>query len=524
MRNTTISTLLFVLLSMGCFAQQRLGILVETQTNVDQLIMDLFPQENTSIKHTRLSKVMPYYLVEFPLDIKESEALQYLQRSEMVQHAALNRKVQNRQVPNDNLYSEQLALEIIKAEEAWNITTGGLTSDNKEIVVAVIDDGFDISHQDLVDNLWSNPGEIPDDGEDNDGNGIIDDVFGFNSSLNSDEHDMLNHGTNVFGIIGAKGDNSIGVSGVNWDVKIMTISTNGTIAQIIQAYDYARAQRQKFNDTNGTEGAFVVASNSSFGIDNEFGTSFPMWCNMYNSMGDTGILSVVATSNNVKDIDALGDMPSTCDSKFVIAVTNVDVTLALEGAFGATNIDLGAPGEECYSTRLQNAYGAFSGTSAACPLVSGAIALMYSVNSPLFNEDLSPPELACELKNIVLNTVQNSNALDSISVSGGILNLEAALSELVDCPQIETDPKAISICKLSPNPTNASLSFSVASQNIGEFDLMIFDSLGKLISSTKISNLVQSEWSVDVSALLQGSYILHVENNQSSTSTKFIKY
>ena len=524
MRNTTISTLFFILLTLGSVAQNAKGIIVETHHDLTDLMSELFPTENQTFKQTKLSKVLPYYLVEPSQDSDAKEVLATLKKSNKVNHAAYNIKTEKRLRPNDDFFSDQLAFEIIKAEEAWNISTGGLAPNGQEIVVAVIDDGFDLSHQDLVDNLWVNPGEIPNDGEDNDNNGFIDDVFGLNLATASDEHNVLNHGTGVLGIIGAKGDNNVGVTGLNWNIKLMALSTDGSVAKIIEAYDYVREQIQKFNDTNGAEGAFVVATNSSFGINNQFGSDFPLWCNMYNSMGNTGILSIAATSNDVKDIDMVGDMPTTCDSKFVIAVTNLNASVVLEGAFGAQNIDLGAPGEECYSTRVQNKYGGFSGTSAACPLVTGAIALMHSINSPLINGNLSPAELACELKSILLSTVDSNTALTGKSVSGGLLNLEATINALRACPSLENPESPLNFCEISPNPASDILTFSLASQAIGAFDASIFDELGKRLKTLELSNSIENKWIIDVSDLSQGTYFLIVENEEHSTSTKFIKY
>ena len=181
------------------------------------------------------------------------EALAAYQSDPRVLYAEPNYRVQMIEVPNDPRYSELWGLNNegqtggtpdvdIDAPEAWDVTTGGST------LVAVIDTGVDYTHPDLAANMWVNPGEIPNDGQDNDGNGFVDDVHGYDFANNdSDPMDDHGHGTHVAGTIGAVGNNGIGVAGINWNVQLMAVkfldaSGNGTTADAVEAINYAAAQ------------------------------------------------------------------------------------------------------------------------------------------------------------------------------------------------------------------------------------------------------------------------------------------
>jgi subtilisin family serine protease len=146
------------------------------------------------------------------------------------------------------------------------ITTGGLTVQGDTIVVAVIDCGADITHEDL--NFWKNYLEIPGNGIDDDTNGYVDDFDGWNAQSQTGVITSCSHGTHVSGIIGAIGNNTTGVVGVNWNVKIMPVQPSSTNeALVVAAYTYVYNMRRLYNQTNGAKGAFIVATNSSFGVN-----------------------------------------------------------------------------------------------------------------------------------------------------------------------------------------------------------------------------------------------------------------
>lgn len=217
-------------------------------------------------------------------------------------------------IPNDPNFTNQNDLEMIGMPNSWDLTTGGLTYRGDTIVVAVIDDGFQLSHEDLKENLWHNPGEIPNDGIDNDGNGYKDDYYGVNITTGRDNHPVMSHGTSVSGIIGAKGNNGKGISGINWNIKLMTISYDHHISQLVEAYNYVLDMRKKYNDTKGSEGAFVVAVNLSSGIEFALPQNFPLWCSFYDSLGAQGVLSVCSASNDHHNVEIYGDLPARCTS------------------------------------------------------------------------------------------------------------------------------------------------------------------------------------------------------------------
>ena len=184
----------------------------------------------------------------------------------------------------------------------------------KEIVVAVLDDGIDVNHEDLMGNIFINNKEIPNDKIDNDGNGYIDDYKGYNIDLGNGTAVAQNHGTGVSGIIGAIGNNQLGISGINWKIKILPIFGVNQLDEIIMAYSYVLKMKRLYLSSKGDKGAFVVVTNYSGGISKAWGDVEPykQWCAMYDLLGAEGILSVGATDNEPINVDVIGDMPSTC--------------------------------------------------------------------------------------------------------------------------------------------------------------------------------------------------------------------
>jgi len=321
-------------------------------------------------------------------------ALKILYSYQEVTLAQKNHLVSDREViPSDALFESQWHLKNtgvdggevdadIDATDAWETTTGGLTTHGDTIVVCVIESGgVDINHEDLVDNIWKNHAEIPGDGIDNDGNGYVDDYLGWNVQSEDDAIGFGSHGTRVAGMIGAKGNNAIGISGVNWDVKMMIIKGQvaSNEATVIEAYSYPLKMRKLYNESFGTEGAFVVVTNASWGIDNGDPADSPLWCAMYDTLGAYGILSVGATTNNNLNVDETGDLPTNCTSEYFIGVTMSNNEDQRSGSgYGTTSVDLAAPGRSVRLSVPGDLYTSTSGTSFATPCVTGAIALTYS--------------------------------------------------------------------------------------------------------------------------------------------------
>lgn len=316
---------------------------------------------------------------------------------------------------------------------AWDNTTGGLTPNGDTIVICVIDDEFNLSHPDLVDNLWRNHDEIPDNGVDDDMNGYVDDYLGWDVRSESDEFSSFGgHGTSVAGIVGAKGNNGIGVAGMNWNVQMMLVNlSNVTESNVLSAYSYPLEFRIRYNETNGADGAFVVATNASWGLNFAQPEDAPIWCSFYDTLGHYGILNCGATINAHVDVDVQGDLPTACSSDYLISVTNMNDQdeIVFGAGFGANTIDLGAFGEGTYTVTGNSGYGGFGGTSGATPHVTGAIGLIYALNCPLLTGmvERNPSEAALLIKNALLNSVDANPTLAGITVSGGRLNVNAAL-------------------------------------------------------------------------------------------------
>lgn len=431
-------------------------IMVKPRTGVDirqwTKQYQTFAGKKTNIRVKELvSEPMNIWLLQFDFTrVAENALLAAMRKDKSLEIAQLNHRVELRStLPNDAQINMQwqylnvgqtggLPNADTDADLAWDVTTGGVTPTGDTIVVCVIDDGLSENHPDFGDNIWVNHAEIPDNNMDDDGNGFIDDYFGWNTTLNNDDvFGRANHGTPVAGIIGAQGNNGIGVTGVNWDVKMMIIKGGtGVESEVIEAYSYPLAMRRKYNQTNGQEGAFVVATNSSWGASFLFPEDAPLWCAMYDSLGTQGILNAGATANLDVSVDISGDLPSTCPSDYLITVTNLtdEGFLYKEAGYGVKNVDLGAFGEEVWTIEAPDSYGTFGGTSAATPHVAGTIALLYSAPcagfASLYKSD--PKAAALLIRQYILEGVKYNVNLQGITTTWGQLNINNSMQLLLN--------------------------------------------------------------------------------------------
>ena len=342
-------------------------------------------------------------------------------------------------IPNDPYFDMQWAPAIMSLPQAWEtFTTGGVTATGDTIVVAVIDGGMDWTHEDL--NCWENRHEIPNNSIDDDGNGYVDDYRGWNAYNHNGYVGSHYHGTHVSGIVGAVGNNEKGVCGVNWNVKVMPIAgSSGDESIVVEAYAYALEMRARYNETQGEEGAFIVATNSSFGVDYGDPNDYPIWCAMYDEMGDVGILSCGAGPNMNVNVDVVGDVPSACPGNYLIGITNTTSSDEKYGSagYGVNNIDIGAPGTSIYSTLPNNNYGNMTGTSMATPQVAGTIALMYAALPEEMMQDCKddPAHFSLIMKYHLLNGADHLLSLDGLVASGRRLNaygaIESALNDSI---------------------------------------------------------------------------------------------
>ena len=433
-------------------------LLIEFKDDVDIRTFiqkySMFDSKSTELKISeKLIPNMNYYLLEFNKTITVQEFLDYIDNDIDLKLVQKNHKLNLRStIPNDPQFLTQwqyvntgqgggtIGMDL-DADLAWDLSIGGITAANDTIVVAVIDDGANINHPDLQQNIWTNWREIPNNNIDDDNNGYIDDYLGWNTNTLDDNVNLNGagaHGTAVAGIIGALGNNNLGVSGVNWKVKLMLIRNNfnTTEANVLASYGYALTQRKKYNQTNGLEGSFVVVTNASWGVDNAFPAQAPIWCAFYDTLGKYGILNVASTSNNNVNVDIQGDLPTTCPSDYLIAVTNLNRFGTRNGGFGQQNIDLGAFGDGVFTLNFNN-YASFGGTSGATPHVSGTVALAYAAACGEFMSlsRLYPNQASLLMKDAIINGVRPNSILNGSTLSGGQLNMYNTLLEIQNsCP------------------------------------------------------------------------------------------
>lgn len=307
----------------------------------------------------------------------------------------------------------------IDAPEAWDIFTG-----DGSVIIAGIDTGIDYNHEDLAANMWVNPGEIPGNGVDDDGNGWIDDVHGIDSINNDgDPMDDNSHGSHTAGTFGAVGDNGIGVVGVNWNVQIMALKFlgaggSGSSSDAITLLDY-------MTDMKVNRGQNVVASNNSWGG----GGFLQSLQDAIEASNNAGILFVAAAGNHGGNNDSSPFYPATYPLDGIISVAGTDHNDNdyTSSGYGPTTVDVAAPAVSVYSTNPGNNYGNKTGTSMATPHVAGAVAFLSAI---------SPSSSPMEIKDAILASVDPLPDFQPGGVrpilSGGRLNLPKALEELGD--------------------------------------------------------------------------------------------
>jgi thermitase len=333
-----------------------------------------------------------------------------LQANPQVSYAEPDFVLNSSATPNDPLFINEYSLSTsplasVDAQPAWNTRT----SCSK---VAILDTGIQYNHPDISANIWHNPHEIRSNGKDDDKNGYVDDYYGVNlvNGRNSGVDDE-GHGTHVSGIVAGRGNNATGISGVCWSgslmaVKFMDSSGHGSTSDAIDGIDYAVH-----------EGARII--NCSFGSSKK---SSALQDEVDYAKSKNTLL-VVAAGNNSQNIDSKPEYPAAFTEGNILTVAAVTQTgaLASYSNYGKKGVDLGAPGSNIVSTYLNSTYKTLSGTSMAAPLVTGAAAMLRAKDSNLTYTDI---------KNALRNHTRPDSALSGKTVSGGLLDVNAALGSV----------------------------------------------------------------------------------------------
>jgi subtilisin family serine protease len=360
--------------------------------------------------------------VALPAGSSVEGAAAALERRAGVRWAEPNYTYRISATPDDTDYSQLWGLSRIHAPEAWDLSTGSAS-----MTVAVVDTGVDWSHPDLAANLWTNTGETPADGLDNDGNGFVDDVRGWNFGgaphPTNDPDDTNGHGTHVAGTIGAVGNNATGVTGVNWNVKVMPVRAGDdtlTDFDIANAFDYACENGAKV--VNGSFGGYQHSDAILDAVNRCPNTLF-----------------VFAAGNDANNNDLLPVYPCTDPAPNIVCVaaTNSADNRASFSNYGATSVDIAAPGEVIHSTYFGPPYADLSGTSMATPHVAGAAALVWAHR---------PALTVAELKRNLINSVDQVPALNHLVVANGRLNVFRAMTQEI------APPTGLAITAATPTP------------------------------------------------------------------------
>lgn len=515
------------------YVPQEFIIQLMPQVEKRALMQELASFEGQVSQIQIVQKLVPgsdIYLMKYQnTEISQEAFLKYLQTHPLILFAQNNHYVKMRStIPNDPNFNNQWqhlntgqsggTVDIdMNSDLAWDLTTGGYTATGDTIVVAVLDNGCQITHPDLDDNIWYNEDEIPNNNIDDDNNGYVDDYKGWSTNFNDDNVDAngggSQHGTEVTGLIGAEGNNNIGVAGVNWTVKLMIIRNdfNTNEANVIMAYSYALQARRRYNQSNGQQGAFVVATNASWGIDYGQPANSPIWCTFYDSLGAAGILNVGATTNNSEDVDIVGDLPTTCSSDYILGVTGHNRFGSLSGGYGDTHIDIAAPTGSVNTTSNNSSYIGFGGTSAAAPQVAGAIALAYAGACGDFMQlaRLQPHQAALAVRQAILNGHSPTGGLVGFTATAGRLNLEGMLQAL-PCP---SDSCFAPLNLQISNATDSSLALSWQTASDTSFirwrlasDSVWLDSSLVLLNTASLLNLSScATYDIEIFAICNGN-------------------
>ena len=396
------------------------------------------------------------------------DLVEYFSSLDIVDYAEPNYLMESMAVPNDQFYGVQWGFPNIDAESAWDTRT-----DSSSVIVGVIDSGVQYDHPDLAPNIWTNSGEIAGNGIDDDGNGYVDDFYGYDfDNEDSDPMDDNGHGTHVAGTIGAQGNNSIGVTGVGWDASLMSLKVigGGSNADVARAIDYATDNgAQITNNSYGYAGTNVGGSNVMSGA--------------IGRAKDAGVLYVVAAGNSRAGIPA-SDMDGNFnswpaeyskihDNVITVGAIDEDGSYASYSHWGDQSVQIAAPGTQIGSTYVNDGYVYLSGTSMAAPHVAGAAALLWAERPDLDYLDI---------KDAILSTARP----DHLNlVTEGVLDLGAAMASIAST----TNSPPLAVNDTATVPENGSVDIPVLSNDSDpDNDTLSVDSYGQGSNGTVTGN------------------------------------
>lgn len=376
----------------------------------------------------------------------------------------------------------------INAFEAWNSFTG-----NPNFVIAIIDTGLNRTHPDLAGNVWTNPGEVPGNGIDDDNNGYVDDVYGWNwVSNNNNPMDDNNHGSHCAGTIGAVGNNGVGVAGVNWrckmvGLKFLNSGGSGSISAALSALQYCTRMNIKVSNNSWGGGGYSASFSSALTASQAVGHIF-----------------CAAAGNGGYNNDTSPSYPASYSQDNVIAVAAVDndFRLASFSQYGATSVDIGAPGVNVYSTIQGTGYAFFNGTSMATPHVTGVTALVYGQNTGW---------TYTQVRNRILSTARPVAALAGRCVTGGCVDAGAAIFSAPN------NPPQISLSSPTEGtnvPAGTAVSLSASASDPDEGNLT-----GSIVWTSSLQGVIGTGGSLNVSHFIVGTHTITASITDSRGAT-----
>lgn len=452
--------LFFLGLILTNLAWAETAYLVKFKSDIRNEIYSKVLESRRGVEHQEIPE-----LNMLKVDGMEKEEIENLFGKDQLAYIEVDQEVRAFEAVNDPQFNLQAGLRRMQIPAAWDRLTTG-----REVIVAISDSGIDILHEDLVNSLWSNMREIPGNGRDDDGNGFVDDIHGWNFVTNSPNVDTVDsHGSHVAGIVGAGVDNGKGIAGSSPYVKLMSVQFlgqdgRGRISDGIKTLVYA-----------ADNGAKII--NASWGADNP-SRALEEALEYANSKG---ALVIAAAGNEQNDTDEIPAYPAAAPVEGVLSVASsaANGRLSNFSNYGQVSVDLVAAGSNILSTIPGNRYQRMSGTSMATPFVSGVAALILSQR----------PDLSLgQLKNAVLNAVDTYPVYrDSIS-TGGELNADKAIAQLSEGFQIW--PARVSLKGRDSFQFTAFETGSGVRWSVSNLDFASIDSTGRVSAKKSDENAV----------------------------------